>query len=112
MVRLLLARAVIFTDYGALAISKKGRLEVYGHVYVMVPGSLSVKGSVSVSADGRAVYAGSFKKYPGAKVNGNIIAAVNVTDQLSEELSEFSENEKICVNFLFYDSENSQEHYG
>ena len=95
-------------DYGALAISKKGRLEVYGHVYVMVPGSLSVKGSVSVSADGRAVYAGSFKKYPGAKVNGNITAAVNVTDQLSEELSEFSENEKICVNFLFYDSETAR----
>ena len=105
---LTVGRSGYIHDYGALAISKKGRLEVYGHVYVMVPGSLSVKGSVSVSADGRAVYAGSFKKYPGAKVNGNIIAAVNVTDQLSEELSEFSENEKICVNFLFYDSETAR----
>lgn len=41
-------------------------------------------------------------------MNGNITAAVNVTDQLSEELSEFSENEKICVNFLFYDSETAR----
>lgn len=48
------------------------------------------------------------QKIPGAKVNGNITAAVNVTDQLSEELSEFSENEKICVNFLFYDSETAR----
>ena len=95
-------------DYGALAISKNGRLEVDGHVYVMVPGSLSVKGIVNVSVDGCAVYAGSFKKYSGAKVNGNITAAVNVTEQLSEELSGLSEDEKICVDFLFYDSETAK----
>lgn len=45
-------------------------------------------------------------------MNGNITAAVNVTEHLSEELSGFSENEKICVNFLFYDSETARNHYG
>lgn len=73
----------------------------------MVPGSLSVKGIVSVSADGRAVYAGSFKKYPGAKLNGNITAAVNVTEHLSEELSGFLKTKDMCQ-LPFYDSETAR----
>ena len=90
--------------YGALAISKGGTMNTEGLVLLHDAASLALKGKVNILGNGEVINSGSMKQYQTAKVNGEIIVPDNITELLSEHLDGNSDNEKICVDFMFYDT--------
>lgn len=95
--------------FGSISVSKNGRLNVDGTVFVYEAGAFAAKGRVSVSESGKIACGGSYKEYPGCEITGAIFKPTNITDSLSEKLSELSDSDKLRVDFLFYDSDTMRE---
>lgn len=91
--------------FGGISVSKNGILNVDGSVFVYEAGSFAAKGRVSVSESGKIACGGSYKEYSGCEVTGAVFKPTNITDSLSEKLSELSDSDKLRVDFLFYDSD-------
>lgn len=91
--------------YGTMDIGGKGTVNADNELVIYDAGRLNVSGTLNISETGEVINGGNVQIHSTGKCNKDIITPLNITEELEETLATLGDDDKLQVDFYYYDTD-------